>query len=102
MIRLYLSETGRHSCVGSEKRSEVLEFLEGAGVRASHKMLRQTCGYWWIQVKGDRHFQVMKSAHGGIPRLTYRDLTLLSLNLLGKHLGDLRRSPRIPQLRRAQ
>jgi hypothetical protein len=86
MLRFYVSETGRHSCLGSERWPEIVDHLEKAGIRATRKMLRQTCGYWWIQLKGDRHLAAMKHAHGGIGRFTYRDLTLLSMELLGRHL----------------
>lgn len=88
MLRLYLSETGLHSCLGSEKRIEVLDFLEKAGARTTPRQLRQTCGYWWVELRGDRHLAAMKAAHGGIPRLNYRDLAFLSIRLLGGRLGQ--------------
>lgn len=88
MIRIYLAKSELESCVGSEKWAEIIDYLAKAGVPASRKMLKQTCGYWWIELKGDRHLAAMKHAHGGIPRLNYRDLAFLSIRLLGDRLGE--------------
>lgn len=88
MITLYLSENGLQSCVGSEKWAEILGYLQRAGVHATRRQIRQVCGYWFIELAGDRHLAALKAAHAGIPRLNYRDLAHLSIRLLSRRFGQ--------------
>lgn len=88
MLTIYLSAAGTESVLGSEKWAEILEHLQRAGIKATRRHLKQMNGYYTVDLRGDRHLAMLKVAHGGIPRLNYRDLAFLSVRLLGSRLGE--------------
>lgn len=88
MLTLYVSEDGLKSCLGSEKWAEILDYLTSVGVHASRRQLRQTCGYFFIELAGDRHLAALKAAPRSIPRLNFRDLAHLTVRLLGRRFGQ--------------